>query len=160
MPSAKKVDPQLEQLKGELAEMESLAKRVHADFANFRRRAEEERGQLGEIHREAVLRELLPTFDNFERAFGIVPSELESNEWVQGLLVIEQQFRAALEGLGVERIRTEEEQFNADHHEALAQSADPERGDGEITEEFESGWKLGGRVIRPAKVRVNQKGDA
>lgn len=156
MAHAKKANPESERLRNELAEMESLAKRVQADFANFRRRAEEERGQQGQIHREEVLRRLLPTFDNFERAFGSVPAELEGDEWVQGLLATRQQYQAALEELGVERIRTENEQFDAGHHEALAQSADPGKGDGEITEEFESGWKLGERVIRPAKVRVNK----
>lgn len=160
MPSAKKADLQLEQLRAELAEMESLAKRVQADFTNYRRRAEEDRSLLREIATEEVVKKLLPVIDNFDRALGQtdnVPADLRENEWVKGVLAIEQQFKQVLSELGMERISAVWGSFDAARHEAVAHSNDPEKGDAQITEEFESGWKLGERVIRPAKVRVNRK---
>lgn len=160
--SDRKSSSATQKLKSELEEMETLAKRVQADFQNYRRRSEEERSLVRGVAREEVIRKLLPVIDNFERALGQaenVPEGLRGNEWVKGILAIEQQFKTLLGELGVERIEAVGEQFDASCHEAIAQSDDQQKGDGQITEEFESGWRLGDRVIRPAKVRVNTLGE-
>jgi molecular chaperone GrpE len=159
MPDAKKPNPELEQLKNELVEMESLAKRVQADFTNFRRRAEEDRSLLRELVKEEVITKLLPILDNLDRAATHVPDELAQSEWVKGISGIHQQLVSALAELGVEKVEAVGERFEPSLHEAIAYGSETERGEHEVMEEFEPGWRLGGRVIRPAKVRVNQKGE-
>ena len=141
----------------DLEEMKSLAQRLQADFSNYRRRIEEEHSQLQPRAQAEVIERLLPVIDNFARAAEHVPSELIDHEWVKGIEGIEQQFMGVLSELGIERIPAVGEQFDPTVHEAIVEGRESRKEDGMITEEFESGWRAGDRIIRPAKVKVNKK---
>jgi len=160
MPKKKeeKIDYQqiAEQLAKENAELNNAMLRERADAMNVRKRAEDEKLKLGSYYKALVVKELLPTIDNFERALKSVPKELESNDYIKGIESIVKQFAATLNKLGVERIKTVGEVFNPELHEAVTM----DEGDGKeeiVTEELQSGYTMSGEVLRHSMVRVSLK---
>lgn len=127
--------------------------RERADAMNVRKRAEEDRLKMGGFYKAMVVKELLPTIDNFERALKSLPKDLEGNDFIAGIEKTVKQFGATLKKLGVERIKTVGEHFDPNLHEAVTM----EEGDGEheiVSEELQSGYIMGEEVIRHAMVRV------
>lgn len=152
---SKKVDYKAisEELAAENASLNDALLRERADAENVRRRANDEKLRLASYHKASVVKELLPVIDNFERALKAVPKDLEQNDYVKGVQGVVKQFEHTLEKLGVERIKTVGEHFDPELHEAVTM----EEGDGEheiVSEELQSGYKLGDEVIRHAMVRV------
>jgi molecular chaperone GrpE len=142
-----------EQLAKENAELNNALLRERADAMNIRKRAEDEKLKLGGYYKAMVVKELLPTIDNFDRALKSVPKELETNEYIKGVEGIVKQFAQTLNKLGVERIKTVGEHFNPELHEAVTM----EEGDGDqeiVSEELQSGYTMNGEVLRHAMVRV------
>lgn len=127
--------------------------RERADAMNLRRRHEEEMANLRTHLRSNVVSELLPVIDNFERSLKHVPKDLENNEYVKGVQAVVKQFEKTLADMGVERIKTVGEQFDPRYHEAV-QMEDGEGTREIISEELQSGYKVGGDVIRHAMVKV------
>ncbi|HSX14837.1 MAG TPA: nucleotide exchange factor GrpE [Candidatus Saccharimonadales bacterium] len=133
-----------------LEELKSDLQRVQADFVNFRRRIEGERGELMESAKVMVVEELLPLFDNLDRALAHAPAELAGNAWVQGVEQVAKQVTETLANLGVEVFGAVDDHFDPKLHEAIAHE-----GEGEaIIEVFQKGYRSGERVIRPAMVKV------
>ncbi len=144
-----------EQLAQENAQLTEALQRERADATNIRRRHDEEIAQLRNRTKSAVVADLLPVIDNFERALKHVPKDLEGNDFVKGVNGIVKQFEKTLTDLGVERIKTVGEVFNPHLHEAV--SMEDGEGDEEIvSEELQSGYKIGDEVIRHAMVRVKR----
>ena len=142
-----------EDLAAENAQLNEAMLRERADAMNVRKRADEERLKMAGFHKANVVKQLLPTIDNFERALKSVPKDLEKNDYVKGIEGIVKQFAQTLEKLGVERIKTVGEHFDPNTMEALTM----EEGDGEheiVSEELQSGYKLAEELLRPAMVRV------
>ena len=142
-----------EQLALENAQLNDAMLRERADAMNVRKRAEDEKLKLGGYYKATVIKELLPTIDNFERALKSVPKDLENNDFIKGIESVVKQFAQTLNKLGVERIKTVGEHFDPELHEAVTM----EEGDGEqeiVSEELQSGYILGDEVIRHAMVRV------
>lgn len=154
MSKKKSSDKSVEQVK--LAELEADLKRVQADFINFRRRSEEERGEVLSLVKQDVVRQILPLLDNLERSLGHLPPELADNAWAQGTKQIAKQSQDTLKSLGVEKIQALGQPFDHHLHEAIAY----EEGDGDtevVVEELQPGYRLGERVIRHAMVKVGRK---
>ncbi len=127
--------------------------RERADAMNVRKRAEEDRIKMSGYYKAMVVKELLPTIDNFERALKSLPKDLSGNDFIAGIEKTVKQFGATLKKLGVERIKTVGEHFDPNLHEAVTM----EEGDGEheiVSEELQSGYIMGEEVIRHAMVRV------
>lgn len=145
-----------EELAAENAQLNESLLRERADAMNVRKRAEDEKMQLGGFYKSMVVKELLPVIDNFERALKNVPKDLEKNDYVKGVQGVVKQFEQVLAKIGVERIKTVGEPFNPEFHEAVTM----EEGDGQheiVSEELQSGYKLSDNVIRHAMVRVTLK---
>jgi molecular chaperone GrpE len=137
----------------QLAELTSALQRERADAENLRRRHEEQITGLRTSVKTAVVKDLLPIIDNFERALKHVPAELEANDYVKGVQGVVAQFEKTLTDMGVERIKTVGEPFDPHLHDAVS----VEEGDGgqeTVSEELQAGYKLGDDVIRHAMVRV------
>jgi molecular chaperone GrpE len=101
-----------------------------------------------------VVRDLLPVIDSFERALKHVPEDLTENDYIKGVQGIVKQFDKTLADLGVERIATVGQPFDPRLHEAVSM----EEGDGNqeiVSDELQSGWRLGTETVRPAMVRVH-----
>lgn len=142
-----------EQLAQENAALTDALQRERADAVNIRRRHDEQLASLKTTLKASVVSDILPVIDNFERALGHVPKELEGNDFVKGVQSVVKQFEKTLADMGVERIKTVGEPFNPHLHEAVSM----EEGDGKeevVSEELQSGYKIGDSVIRHAMVRV------
>lgn len=145
-----------EDLAQENAQLNEALLRERADATNVRKRADEEKAKLASFYKAYVVKELLPVIDNFERALRAVPKDLEKNDYVKGVQGVVKQFEHTLAKIGVERIKTVGEHFDPNLHEAVTM----EPGDGKhevISEELQSGYKLGDEVIRHAMVRVKNQ---
>lgn len=149
----KLTDKEAEQLATQVTELTEALQRERADATNIRRRHDEQIAGLKSMVKAGVIRDLLPVIDNLERALKHVPEELEANDYVKGVQGVVKQFEKTLTDLGVERIKTVGELFDPKYHEAISM----EDGDGAtevVSEELQSGYKIGEEVIRHAMVRV------
>jgi molecular chaperone GrpE len=140
-------------LEQQVADLTEALQRERADAMNLRRRHEEQLAGLRHSTKAHVIYDLLPVIDNFERALKHIPKGLEDNDFVKGILGIGRQFDKTLSDIGVERIKTVGEPFDPHLHEAV--SMEEGEGDQEIvSQELQSGYRLGDEVIRHAMVRV------
>jgi molecular chaperone GrpE len=127
--------------------------RAEADFQNYKRRSEEERGELRKFSTAALLMNLLPVLDDFERAFTTLDRRLWDMTWFEGVQLIYRKLEALLRNNGVTPIDTEGQQFDPRFHEAVAH-VDGEEG--KIISEVQRGYKMNDRVLRPAMVVVGK----
>lgn len=145
-----------EQLGGARAENDEQLRgwqRTQADFVNYRRRVEQERGELVKSAEAGLILDLLPAVDDLERALASLPAELRGLTWVDGIMLIERKLRAALELHGLTRIEAVGKPFDPLEHEAVIRDGEP----GEatlVTGELQAGYRLHDRVLRPALVKV------
>ncbi len=146
----------LEEANRKAQEYLSLAQRAQADFVNYRRRVEQERGEAAQAGRAALAMRILPVLDDFDLALQHVPPELAGNEWVQGIELIARKLRAALEAEGIARIEALGQEFNPWEHEALLHVPSSEEEAGKVTAVHRHGYKLGEKVLRPAQVSVGR----
>ena len=140
-------DQNLEQ---ELQDMTNMAKRAMADLQNYKRQVEEERKTLMTMSKVTILSEILPAIDNLQRALNHIPADMQGNEWTKGIEAITNQLEGVLTNSGLEVIPTEGQ---ADPHLHEAITSIPGDQD-KIMEVIEIGYKVGDKVIRPAKVVV------
>ncbi len=140
-------------LREELQQMTGIAKRTMADFQNFKRRTEEEREQLMAFANKELLNVIFPAVDNLERALQSMPEELDGSEWAKGLKSTQESFLQGLQAAGLEIIDQTGIPANPNEHDVLMEDDGPK---GEILEVFERGYRLKGKTIRPAKVKVGR----
>ena len=126
--------------------------RAQADFINYKRRIEQERQEFSRFANASVILSLLPVLDDLERALGATPpARTAKHSWVEGIRLVARNFRSAMETQGLTPINALGEPFNPNFHEALRQDKGKE---GIIIEEFQKGYMLGDKVLRPAMVVV------
>lgn len=154
--SQKTKDTTVEDLQAQVVGLTEALQRERADVINVRRRHDEQIASLKNHVKADVVQDLLPIIDNFERALGHVPKDLEGNDFVKGVQAVVKQFESTLGNIGVQRIKTVGELFDPNIHEAVSM----EDGDGDkeiVSEELQSGYQLGDTVIRHAMVRVKKQ---
>ncbi|MDQ1383425.1 MAG: molecular chaperone GrpE [Actinomycetota bacterium] len=149
---------ELEQLQGERAELLDTLRRVQADFENYRKRVLREQTALVERATERLVADLLPVLDSFDGAVGSFGNAdtPEAEKVRDGVLSIRAQLGTVLEKAGLERVDATGAEFDPNEHEAVMQ----DDGDGEprVAEILRTGYRLKGRVLRPAMVRVTRAG--
>jgi len=145
---------ELEETKAQTAEYLDGWQRARAEFANYKKRNEQERQELFKLANSTLIARLLPIFDDFERAFQTLPSNLLSLTWIDGVALIYRKLQAILGGEGLTLIDTEGQSFDPLLHEAVTYEESAEHQEGQIIGEVQRGYKLGDRVLRPALVRV------
>jgi molecular chaperone GrpE len=123
-----------------------------AEFANYRRRSEQERAQLVPMVRRDVLAQFLPVLDDFERAMAQVPEDRREDTWIVGLAMIESKFRNVLERSDVRAIDPTGEPFDPAMHESVA--SDPGTSGSTVVEVYQKGYAIGDVLIRPAMVKT------
>lgn len=129
----------------------NIARRLQADFDNFRKRTEKENEEFRKFATEGMTRELLTIIDDMDRALGTADEE---TELVVGIRGIRHNLMKILEENGLSEIPAEG-QFDPNIHEALcAVEGDT---DGEIAEVFQKGYRMNDKVIRCSKVKVTKK---
>jgi molecular chaperone GrpE len=148
---ASKGDDQAKALQAEVDRWKEVAARAQADLQNAKSRMEKDRAEMGKFASEETLLRLLPTLDNFQRAFGQIPADLKDHEWVKGVQAIEQELMGQTSALGLRRMQSLGQIADPIRHEVLTVGPG---GEGKVIEVFEEGYELHGKPLRHAKVRV------
>ena len=139
------------ELEAQLAAANDRYLRICAEYDNFRRRSQKEKDSLyGDIKADTI-QKFLPVYDNLERA---LKQGTEDEAYRKGVELIMSQFEQTLEKLGVTTIESLGQTFNPELHNAVMHVDDEEKGENEIVEVFQQGFKLGDKVIRFAMVKV------
>src|SRR6202142_3436414 len=141
-------------LPDELAKQKDLNLRLAADFENFKRRNRQEGETRAAAQKESFIQELLPVIDNLERALAAGAAS-GSKQFHQGVEMTLQQLRLLLRQHGVETEEIAGQPFDSRWHEAVSQRRDPAQADHAILEVFQRGYRRGEKILRPAKVVVN-----
>ncbi len=143
-----------EQLNAEVARLKDQLLRTLADFDNFRKRSRREISDAERMAREELLRELLPVFDNLERASQHAVGTADVQTLNEGLQIVMRQFIDTLNKLGIERVVSVGQAFDPAVHEAVQQVESSELPPGAVAHELLAGYHVGDRLIRPAMVVV------
>ncbi len=159
--SPQKLAAEIEGLRAELAVAQQEAadsragwQRTAADFANFRRRTEQDREQSLGLANEALLAKLLTIVDDFDRAIAAKPADLPQTAWVDGIAAIDRKLRLLLDSEGLTPIEAVGKPFNPHEHEAVVQEETSNVPEGTVTAELQRGYRIRDRVLRPAMVAV------
>ena len=141
-------------------EIDQDVKRVLADFENYKKRQMESQKELGGYLIEKLVLDIVPVLDNFRAATSHVPPEQKDSPWVTGIQYIEKQLETVLTENGVTVIEAEPGTlFDPSLHEAVDTEATEDNKDNteqhKIVKVLQKGYKVGGKVIRPARVSVS-----
>jgi molecular chaperone GrpE len=131
--------------------------RAHAEFENARKRLEKEKIEYCKFANEGLLLEFLPILDNLETAEKHIKEAKDFKAVQEGVDMIQAQIQKFLKDIGVERIKTEGGKFDPHLHEPLEVLEAEGKSDGDILSELKPGYKLNGRLLRPASVRIAKK---
>ena len=141
------VEADLSALEDKLTERTADVQRVHAEYANYRKRVERDRELVREQSTAAVLAELLTVLDDIERA-------KEHGEVVGGFKAVADSFEAVVTKLGLERFGDIGDPFDPTIHEALTHAESEEVSETTCVQVFQPGYRFAGRIVRPARVAV------
>ena len=160
-PSTAALLEEIDDLKQRLAKAEQEAaeargswQRSAADFANYRRRTEQEREQTLGLANEMLLLKLLAVVDDFDRALESMPRELEHLGWIEGIWLVERKLRALLESEGVTPIEAQGRPFDPREHEAVVTEETTTAPEDTVLGELHRGYRIRDRILRPALVSV------
>jgi molecular chaperone GrpE len=130
--------------------------RAEADFANYKKRVEQERAEFAHFANASLISALLPVVDDFERALENAAADPEAGTWVEGVQLIYRKLRSVLEDHGLTEIEAEGSKFDPHLHEAVMCV---EGEEGIVCEELQKGYRLRDRLLRPAMVKVGKEGN-
>ena len=146
---------QIDQLTQERSTLLDQLLRRQAEFENYRRRVDRERAETYARSRAEVVLELLPVIDNFERALASLEhSGNDAKNLRQGIELIHRQLNDALAKFGLEPVESVGQAFDPNLHEAVSAEPSSEHEENTVIAEFERGYRLGEKLLRPAKVKV------
>ncbi len=146
----------LEEVQREKDELFGKLQRVSADYANYQKRAPKQISDTIGYEKERIIKTILPVLDNFEHTLQNAHSAEDVDVLVKGIQIVYDQLIDVLKSHKVEPIEAKGQMFDPAVHQAMTQRAEPESEDNAVLEEFQKGYKLNGRVIRPSKVIVNK----
>ena len=156
MPAQDPMEQKMAELEGKLEEAENRYLRLQADFDNFRRRSRIELEASAKYRAQNIISDLLPAIDNFERALKMEVENEQAKSLKQGVEMVYRSLLDALKNEGVEVIESVGQEFDPHLHQAVMQAEDENYGPNIVVEEFQKGYMLKDRIIRPAMVKVNQ----
>lgn len=129
--------------------------RAAADFANFRRRAQQEAEQREQLYAAQALAPALSALDSLERAFSSLPDTLRGYTWIEGIALVDYQLRRALDAQGITEVAAEPGQpFDPTHHQAVGEVETDQHPAGHIATLLQRGYQTASLLIRPALVQV------
>ena len=147
----KKEEAKTDPGKDEVALLTDKYLRICAEYDNFRKRTQKEKENLYGDIRANVISSFLPVYDNLVRALA---AETQDEAYRKGVEMIMNQFNSTLEKLGASEIKAVGEKFDPALHNAVMHVDDETKGENEIVEEFQKGFKIGDKVIRFSMVKV------
>ena len=138
----------------QIAELNDKLMRTMAEFDNFRKRSEREKGQMFEVGAKSIVEKILPVIDNFERGLASVPEADKGSAFVQGMEQIYKQFMTSLESVGVTPIDAVGKEFDPNFHNAVMHAEDENFGENIVSEELQKGYMYKESVVRHSMVKV------
>jgi molecular chaperone GrpE len=141
----------LEALKSALAEQENKYLRLAAEYDNFRKRSQKEKDSLWSDARAETAAAFLPVYDNLERA---LKQETADEAYAKGVEMTMNQLKSVLEKLGMAEILAVGQKFDPVTHNAVMHVKDDTLGENTVAEVFQTGFKMGDKIIRCAMVKV------
>ncbi len=142
---------EFEEVKAELDKNRDLLLRTAAEFDNFKKRTERERASVAEYAKASVIKQLLPVFDNVDRAESC---DKDSADYAKGIELIVKQLNEVVTNLGITETGAVGDAFDPNVHEAVMHVEDDSVGENVIVEVFQKGYRIGDTVIRAAMVKV------
>jgi molecular chaperone GrpE len=137
----------------EAAKYLELAKRTQADFENYRKRMARENAAAAERGAAKLAKELLPALDHLEIALKASDGH---EDVVKGFALVRDELFAALAKCGIQAFSPDGEAFDPNEHEAMAQQPSDEAESGTVLQVYQQGYRIGGQILRPARVVVAQ----
>ena len=153
---------QIEELKSRAAKADEHWERLlrtTADFDNFKKRAAREKIEAAQYANYSLIQKLLPVLDNFEMALAAAQNAEGEKlaSFQSGVVMIQQQLKAALVETGLEEIDAAGQPFDPNLHEAISEQESAEVAEGRVLQQLRKGYKLKDRLVRPATVIVAKK---
>jgi molecular chaperone GrpE len=145
---------QLQEKEKEAAENQDKYLRAVAELENYKKRAARDRADSLKYGQESLIKDILPLVDNLDRAMAHACKSNDFEAFKEGLRLVQNQLNGCLEKQGVERIEAAGRDFDPNVHEAMLQVESPDHVHNQVVEEFEKGYLLNGRLLRPSKVSV------
>jgi molecular chaperone GrpE len=151
-----KLQQDFEAVRKEKDELVDRLQRVYADYANFQKRVPKNIADTVAYEKERFIRSFLPILDNFDRTLREAQSAQNVEAVTRGVEIIRDQMLTILKSHGVHPIDALNEKFDPARHEAMLRRSEPDKEDDIVLEEFQKGYALNGRVLRPSRVAVNK----
>jgi molecular chaperone GrpE len=152
-----KLQRELDEANEKVATLEDKYLRQVAEFDNYRKRTLKEKAELIKNGGERAIESILPVLDDFERALSNMAKDENSAEMMTGVELIYNKFVGILKQNGLNKIVTEDADFDTDFHEAIAMVPTPdEKLKGKVLDCIQAGYTLNDKVIRHAKVAVGE----
>jgi len=155
-PSVEEYKAKIAELEAKLEEEENRYLRLRADFENMRRRSQLDLQAAEKYRAQKLLTDLLPVIDNFERALDVKVESEDAKNLYKGIEMVYNLLIEAAKKEGLEVIPAVDQPFDPNVHQAIMQESDPEKESGIVLKEFQKGYKLKDRVLRPSMVSVNE----
>jgi len=155
MPDA---ESQLASLKSELQQCQDRFLRKAAEFENYRKRMEKEKGEASQLAKSSILMEFLPIADACERALASLDGHQEENgsleHYRDGVRLLYKQIRDVFSRIGVVPVAAQGQKFDPHFHEAIAREEGSEYEENMVVVELRRGYLFKGKLLRPAQVKV------
>ena len=148
---------QMDKLQAEKDELFAKLQRLSADYMNYQKRSAKQISESITYEKETIIKALLPVLDNFEHTLNGAEGIEDIESLHKGVKIIYEQTLSILKSYGVEQIGSVGQKFDPSCHQAMLQRAESDKEDGIILEEFQKGYRLGEKVLRPGRVIVNKK---
>jgi|SRR3989344_5077023 len=148
------IEKELAECKAKVDEYLNGWKRAQADLINYKKEEDAQMENAIKFANVSLLLRVMGLFDEVDIALSHAPQELElgHKEWFAGVKNLKQKFENFLAKQGVEKVKTVGENFNPLEHESVGEAEGGESGT--VMEELQAGYRMHGRIIRPAKVRI------
>ncbi|MDD5136244.1 MAG: nucleotide exchange factor GrpE [Candidatus Omnitrophica bacterium] len=131
--------------------------RAQAEFENARKRMEKDKLDYARFASDSLILEFFPILDSLEIAEKHIKEAKDFKAVQEGVDMIQLQIQKFLKDIGIERIKTEGAKFDPHLHEPIEAVEAPDKEEGDILAELKTGYKLNGRLLRPASVRIAKK---
>ncbi len=144
-----------------ISEYEDLLKRKQAEFENFRKRALRDIEENKKYANAEIVLDVITIMDNFDRAVEAAGESKDFDGLLEGIIMIEKQFRDMLEKkYGVQKIEAVGKEFDPNFHDAIMMEESSEYAEDTVVEDFQKGYIMHDRLIRPSKVKVAKAGSS
>jgi len=141
-----------------ISELTADLQRTRADFENYRKRIDIEKGMAKDAGRIDAILKLLPIIDDIDRALKHIPEDIKTHQWVVGLINLSKNIERMLNELDIKRIKAEPgTAFNPEIHDAVQFEGESEGEHEVIAEELRTGYSLAGVPVRHAMVKVTRQ---